>query len=513
MLGYENSLKDFTGISKKHEDVTMYIIRSDKSQFKFKRSVMAALIMLMFLFSFLYAPYNIIQNAEAGKYGNIVPSTFELQLLDKINENRSDNGAQPLKLNTSMWWVARAHCQDMIDYDFFDHTSSPEGQFSGATFSERVRNYADYASSYVGECIAWNSWGPDPEWCMDAWKNSPGHWSIIIDPQFTEIGMGIVQGEWDGWQNSALYTADFGRYTISVDLTLSESDIDFNPQSPGQGDPVLITATIHNQGSTDSYPVQARIYDGDPDLGGVQIGTNKDIPHILIHGESAQVNVTWDTTGETGSHDIYIVVDYNDIILESDEGNNKAYKAIIINDTSPPDPPQNFSASLHYGWNLVSFPLVVSDPDLDLVLDSINGDYDAVQYYNSSDAYDSWKHFNIQKPSYMNDMQYLDDKKGFLIHITNFQGVELIVEGDAPSFPLSIHLNSGWNLVGYPSETAQLRDDALNNLVFGDEIDAIVGQDNMTKNLRDIEVLDYMAPGKGYWIHATYDCDWIFLSS
>jgi uncharacterized protein YkwD len=475
---------------------------------------MATIIILMFLFSFFYAPQNIIQNAEAGKYGNIVPSTFELQLLDKINENRSDNGAGPLKLNTSMWWVARAHCQDMIDYDFFDHTSSQDGQFAGASFSERVRNYADYGSSYIGECIAWNSWRPDPEWCMDAWKNSPGHWNIIIDPQFTEIGLGIVQGEWDGWQSSALYTADFGRYTLSVDLMLSESDIDFDPQSPSQGDPVLITATIYNQGSTDSYPIQARFYDGDPDLGGVQIGANKQIPHILIHSESAQVNVTWDTTGGTGSHDIYIVVDYNDIISESDEGNNKAYKAIIINDTSPPpDPPQNFSVSLHHGWNLVSFPYVVSDTSLDQVLDSINGDYDSVQYYNSSDVYDSWKHYSNQKPSYMNDLLDLDNGKGFLVHVVKTDGAELIIEGDAPSSPHSIHLNSGWNLVGYPSETAQLRDYALNNLVFGDEIDAIVGKDNVTKNLKDIEELDEMEPGKGYWIHATNDCEWIFLSS
>jgi hypothetical protein len=161
----------------------------------------------------------------------------------------------------------------------------------------------------------------------------------------------------------------------------------------------------------------------------------------------------------------------------------------------------------------VSFPYVVSDTNLDVLLDSINGDYDSVQYYNSSDAYDSWKHYSIQKPSYMNDLYDLDNGKGFLVHVIKTDGSELIIEGDPPSSPQSIHLNSGWNLVGYPSETAQLRDEALNNLVFGDEIDAIAGQDNATKNLKDLEELDEMEPGKGYWIHATNECDWIFLSS
>ncbi len=504
-------LKDFKVISK-NEDVTMYKRMNDKS--RFKHSVVATSITMMLLFFLSYSPYNTVQNAEAGKYGNITPTTFELQLLDKINENRSDNGAGALKLNTSMWWVARAHCQDMIDYDFFDHTSSAQGQFSGATFSERVKNYAEYKSSYIGECIAWNSWGPDPEWCMNAWKNSPPHWNIIIDPQFTEIGVGIVQGEWDGWQNSALYTADFGRYTLAVDLTLSESGIDFSPQSPSQGDIVLITATIHNQGTTDSYPVSAGFFDGDPDSGGIPIGTFKQVPHILIHGESVQVNATWDTTGKTGSHDIYVVVDYDNKITETDEGNNKVYKTIMINGTSPPpDPPQNFSISLDFGWNLVSFPLLVSDTKLEQVLDSISGDFDSIQYYNSSDVSDPWKHYNIQKPSYMNDLKELDDEKGFLIHITNLSGAEMVIQGVAPPGPQSIHLYSGWNLVGYPSVTAQLRDDALNNLVFGGEIDAILSQVEITRDLRYIEQCDEMEPGKGYWIYAISDCDWIFLSS
>jgi uncharacterized protein YkwD len=94
------------------------------------RPFIMVLVFTMLLVPLMYNPLGAIDSVEAGKYGNITPTDFELQLLDKINENRSQNGAGPLSLNTSLWWVARAHSQDMIDNDFFDHTSSEEGPFN-----------------------------------------------------------------------------------------------------------------------------------------------------------------------------------------------------------------------------------------------------------------------------------------------------------------------------------------------------------------------------------------------
>jgi hypothetical protein len=391
----------------------------------------------------------------------------------------------------------------MIDYDFFEHSSSQEGQFNGASFSQRVKSYAGYSGSRVGECIAWNSWGPDPEWCMSTWKDSSGHWNIIIDPEYTEIGLGILQGEWDGWSSSGLYTADFGGYTLSVDLTLDESDIQFNPSSPGPDETVIISATIYNQGSTDAYQVSVRFFDGDPDSGGMQIGNDVVIPHILIHGESTLVNISWDTSGETDSHDIYIVLDPANSIDENNENNNKVFK--IINLSSAPNPPIH----LNYGWNLVSFPYIVSDFGLDSVLNSINGEYDAVQYYDPSDPSDLWKGYHSQKLLNLNDLTDLDNKKGFWIHVSESAGADLVVVGIIPTSPQSIALKSGWNLVGYPSTTSRLRPQALNNLDFGTQIDAIQYFNLSSKSLENIEEGMVLKPGIGYFVHAIMDCDWI----
>jgi len=437
-------------------------------------------------------------DGEASKYGDIVPTTYDLQLLDKINENRSNNGAGPLVFNSTLMWVARAHSQDMIDYDFFNHTSSVEGQFNGATFSQRVKNYAEYEGTNIGECIAKKSWGIDVEGTMLGWKNSPPHWAIIIDPDYNEIGLGLLEGEWNGTPGVGLHTADFGGSPVSVDLTVDSSDIDYSPSSPAAGVIVNISAHIHNLGSSDGYPVAVGFHDGDPDSGGMEIGTEQ-VPHILVHGESATVNVLWDTTGLAGSHDIYVKVDPAGVITETNEGNNKAYKTIVL----------NAPIHLESGWNLVSFPYLVTDPSIVVIFDSMNGDYDIVQNFNASENWDSWKHYHTGKSLSFNDLNHLDNKKGFWIHVTEAGGTDLAVAGTIPSTPQTVELKKGWNMVGYPSSTSRVRVDALNNLVFGSEIAVIQFYDIGSGMIVSLGSGDNMEPGKGYWMHATQDCDWI----
>ncbi|UCE74160.1 MAG: hypothetical protein JSV56_00265 [Methanomassiliicoccales archaeon] len=440
--------------------------------------------------------------ASGGKYGDIVPTTYDLQLLDKINENRTDNSAVTLKFNATLSWVARAHSQDMIDYDFFDHTSSVDGQFNGATFQERVNDYAEYENSYIGETIAYKTWGIDVEGVMSSWKNSPPHWDIIIDSNFREVGIGLLEGEWDGYPNAGLHTAVFGGEAISVDLTINDGDIEFEPSSPKEGQEVNITATIHNIGTTDAYPVYVKFFDGDPDTGGLQIGDEVQIPHILVQQESATVNVFWSTIGKEGNHDIYVVIDDNNYISEGNEDNNTGFKSLVVEESNQP-------IHLTKGWNLVSFPYIESETGLDYILNSINSKYDRVQTYNSSDPLRDWKHYLLSKPPSMNTLTDLDHKTGFWIHITDINGADLILYGDTPSSPTQISLRKGWNLVGYPSTTKRTRDDALNNLVFDNEIDAVQYHNNITKTILDLDEGDYMEPGNGYWLHATEDCNWI----
>lgn len=171
-----------------------------------------------------------------------------------------------------------------------------------------------------------------------------------------------------------------------------------------------------------------------------------------------------------------------------------------------------FSMPLYNGWNLISIPRIPSNTSLQSVLQSLDGQYDAVQWYDTTDLKDPWKHYHISKPSYMNDLSKLDLKMGFWVHITATQGTLFILQGTKPTTTQLISLHSGWNLVGYPAITNRLRDDALNNLAFGTDIDLIQTFNAATQKWEEIEEFDYLEMGRGYWIHAKHDCDWLVLS-
>jgi len=76
-----------------------------------------------------------------------------------------------------------------------------------------------------------------------------------------------------------------------------------------------------------AHDTVVRFFDGDPGAGGIQIGANRHLPPIPASGTKS-ASVQW--TAIAGSHDIYVVVDPADLILESNETNNKAYKSLSV---------------------------------------------------------------------------------------------------------------------------------------------------------------------------------------
>lgn len=163
---------------------------------------------------------------------------------------------------------------------------------------------------------------------------------------------------------------------------------------------------------------------------------------------------------------------------------------------------------LHEGWNMISIPLVPTDANLNIVLSSIKGYYDAVQWFDSTDTLDNWKHYHTKKPSHFNDLAYIDHSRGFWIHITEPGGVLFRYSGDPPMFPKIISLKKGWNAVGYPASANMRRDLALNTLTYDVEVNSIWYHDALNKTWHKMGPTDYFVRGKGYYIHATQDCEW-----
>lgn len=123
-------------------------------------------------------------------------ASFEQQVLDLVNAERAagaDCGtaglfdpAGPLTMESNLRCAARTHSQDMVDRNYFDHTN-PEGQSPGDRIDETGYQWRSW-----GENIAWGQ--TTPEAVVDAWMNSDGHCSNIMNAGFSEIGVGYAEG-------------------------------------------------------------------------------------------------------------------------------------------------------------------------------------------------------------------------------------------------------------------------------------------------------------------------------
>ncbi|UCG68296.1 MAG: FG-GAP repeat protein [Thermoplasmata archaeon] len=169
-------------------------------------------------------------------------------------------------------------------------------------------------------------------------------------------------------------------------------------------------------------------------------------------------------------------------------------------------PYENYTI-LTQGWNLISIPLIQQEQGITKVIQSIDGYYNALQWYNVTDNLDPWTDYTTIK-SFGNDLYKLNETMGFWIYITKPGETIFLYNGTQPNSNQTIQFHPGWNMVGYPSLTNHNRTAGLNNLTFGMEVDAIQWYDASTKTWHDMNENDYFEPGKGYWVHSKVECKW-----
>jgi parallel beta-helix repeat protein len=223
----------------------------------------------------------------------------------------------------------------------------------------------------------------------------------------------------------------------------------------------------------------------------------------LTATEYIEQDINGDNIGEKTYHTPHKIVAWNDTLVGYAQpviDESKTVTIVLHNGTL---------MDLEPGWNLVSLPRIQADTNLPTVLQSIEGQYDAVQWYNATDSKDPWKHHHISKPSYLNDLVDINHPMGFWVHVTDPGGATLVVFGDVLVSTQNITLYPGWNLVGYPSTTDKTRTLALNNLFFDTDVDAIWTHNATTQKWKEITASDNFEVGRGYWIHAKNKVTWI----
>ena len=104
------------------------------------------------------------------------------RVIDLTNDVRAANGQHALTTNSALQATAQLQSVNMAEQDFFSHT----GQ-DGLMAWERAL-IEGYNYQTIGENIAAGQL--TPEEVVQGWVNSPGHLANILNPRFTEIGVG-----------------------------------------------------------------------------------------------------------------------------------------------------------------------------------------------------------------------------------------------------------------------------------------------------------------------------------
>jgi hypothetical protein len=133
---------------------------------------------------------------EHGSQFEATPA--EQEVLRLTNDQRRENGLQPLNFNAKLAETARQHSANMARSNTLAHT------LEGSTMTSRIKA-SGYPFLAIGENIAFND--PTPEAVLNSWMHSPGHRANILNKNFTELGVGIA----DDVNGEPYYTQDFGR--------------------------------------------------------------------------------------------------------------------------------------------------------------------------------------------------------------------------------------------------------------------------------------------------------------
>jgi len=132
----------------------------------------------------------------------------------ETNRHRAENGVAALRYDATLDAAAEAKLKDMFDRQYFAHVS-PTGEGPSD-----VIEAAGYAYVTVGENLALGNFADDRE-LVQAWMDSPGHRANILEPKFTEIGVAVARGMYEG-RMTWMAVQEFGKPTSDCPLVSAD---------------------------------------------------------------------------------------------------------------------------------------------------------------------------------------------------------------------------------------------------------------------------------------------------
>jgi len=139
---------------------------------------------------------DVLQNGNCNYSTN---DEYVQQLIDLINQARTEVGRAELTVNPTLMSAAQAHSLDMACNNFFLHSGS-----DGSWIGDRLTS-AGYTNPYYLELLAIGLPGD----AINQWKTHPkAEWELVINSRVTEIGVGYVYSKFSSY--GGYWTVDMG---------------------------------------------------------------------------------------------------------------------------------------------------------------------------------------------------------------------------------------------------------------------------------------------------------------
>lgn len=142
-------------------------------------------LVFLFLLKFIIVPF-VIYFPETNFFADISKAI----LIDLTNNKRELLGLNALKENPQLNQAALLKAQDILNNNYFSHWS-PQGKSPWYWFKK-----ANYKYQAAGENLGIGFL--DSSEVHQAWENSPTHKANLLNPNYQEIGIAVLQGNFEG---------------------------------------------------------------------------------------------------------------------------------------------------------------------------------------------------------------------------------------------------------------------------------------------------------------------------
>jgi len=149
-------------------------------------STLSVIVAFFLIYQFAINFYLLISPSVLGFASNITPE----QVIALTNQKRAEQGLSPLTINGKLNEAAQRKAGDMFAFNYWAH-NSPSGRNPWAFFQE-----VDYKYTYAGENLARDFM--NSEGVVEAWMNSPTHRDNILNSNYKETGLAVVNGTLNG---------------------------------------------------------------------------------------------------------------------------------------------------------------------------------------------------------------------------------------------------------------------------------------------------------------------------